>query len=60
MTASSDLDRVEDAGDAAKGERGRAERDDLAIVRRRVAPDDVDRIGRRVDVVERAIEIVEP
>jgi len=54
------FDGLEHAGDAAEGERGRAEADDLAIVRRGVAPDDVDRIGRGVGVVERAIEVLEP
>jgi hypothetical protein len=54
------FDGLEHAGDAAEGERGRAEADDLAIVRRGIAPDDVDRIGRGADVVERAIEVLEP
>ena len=54
------FDGLEPAGDAAEGERGRAEADDLAIVRRGIAPDDVDGIGRGVDVVERAIEVLEP
>ena len=54
------FDRLEDAGDATKGKRGRAERDYLAIIRRRIAPDDVDRISRGGDVVERAIEVFEP
>ena len=54
------FDRLEDAGDATKGKGGRAERDDFAIVRRRVAPDNVDRISRGGHVVERAIEVLEP
>ena len=54
------FDRLEHAGDTSEGERGRAEADDFAIVRRRVAPDDVDRIGGRVDVIEGSIEIFEP
>ena len=53
------FDRLEDAGDATKGKRGRAERDYLAIIRRRIAPDNVDRISRGSDVVERAIEVLE-
>jgi hypothetical protein len=53
------LDGVQDARDAAKRERRSAERHDLAVVRRRVAPDDVNRIGRGVDVVERAVKIVQ-
>ena len=53
------LDRVQDARDAAKRERCSAERDDLAVLRRRIAPDDVNRIGRRIDVVERAVKIVQ-
>jgi len=54
------FNRVEDARDAAECERCRAEPDNLSIIRRRVAPDDVHRIGRRVDVIERPVEIVEP
>jgi len=53
------LDRVQDARDAAKRERCSAERDDLAVLRRRVAPDDVNRIGRRIDVVERAVKVIQ-
>jgi len=53
------LDRVQDARDAAKRERRSAEPDDLAVLRRRVAPDDVNRIGCGVDVIERAVKIVE-
>ena len=52
------LDRVQDARDAAKRERCSAERDDLAVLRRRIAPDDVNRIGRRIDVVECPVEIL--
>ncbi len=54
------FDRLEDAGHTAERERRGAERDDLAIVRRRVAPDDVDGISRGGDVVKRAIEVFEP
>jgi len=53
------LDRVQDACDATKGERGGAESDDLAVLRRSVAPDDVNRVGRRVDVIERAVKIIQ-
>jgi len=53
------LDRVQHARDAAERQRRSAEPDDLAVLRRRVAPDDVNRIGRRVDVVERAVQIVQ-
>ena len=54
------LDRVQDTCDAAKGERGGAESDDFAVLRRSVTPDDVNRVGRRVDVVERAVKIIQP
>jgi len=54
------FDRLEDAGDATKGKRGRAERDDFAIIRRHVAPDNVHGIGSGVDVIKRSIEIFEP
>jgi hypothetical protein len=54
------LDGIQDAGDPAKGERRSAEPDHLPIVRRRVAPDDVNRVGRGVDVIEGAVQIVEP
>ena len=51
---------LEHAGDTAERQRGGAEADDLAVVRRRVAPDDVNRIGGGVYVIERPVEIVEP
>jgi len=54
------LDRVQDTCDAAKGQRRGAESDDFAVLRRSVAPDDVNRVGRRVDVVERAVKIIQP
>ena len=54
------LDRVQDACDPAKRERRGAEADDLAVFRRSVAPDDVNRIGRRVDVIECLVQILEP
>jgi hypothetical protein len=53
------LDGVQDARDAAKRECRGAEPDNLAVVRRREAPDDMNRIGGRVDVIERSIQIVE-
>jgi len=53
------LDRVQDARDAAKGERRSTEPDDLAILGRGVAPDEVNRIGRRVDVIECPVKILE-
>jgi hypothetical protein len=53
------LDGIEDARHTAKRERRRAEPDDLAVLRRRVSPDDVNRIGCGVDVIERAVKIVE-
>ena len=53
------FDRVQDARDAPKGERGGAESDDLAVLGRSVPADDVNRIGRRVDVIERPVEILE-
>jgi len=54
------FDGLEHAGDAAERQSRGAEGDDLAVVRRRVAPDDVNRIGRGVDVIERPVEILEP
>jgi hypothetical protein len=53
------FDRLKHAGHTPEGEGGGAEADDLAVVRRGVAPDDVDRIGGGVDVIERAVEVVE-
>lgn len=51
---------LEHARDPPEGERGGAEADDLAVVRRGVAPDDVNRIGRGLQVIERAVEVLEP
>ena len=54
------FDRLEDAGHPAERERRGAERDDLAIVWRHIAPDNVHGIGSGVDVIEGSIEVVEP
>ena len=54
------FDGIEHAGDAPEGERRSAEADDLAIVRRGVAPDDVNGIGGGVGVIEGAVELLEP
>ena len=59
MIASSALDRLQHARHAAERERGGAERDDLAVVVSRVAPDDLDRIGRRVRLVEARVQPIE-
>ena len=53
------FDRLKHAGHTSEGKGGGAEADDLAVVRRGVAPDDVDRVGGGVDVIEGSIEIVE-
>jgi hypothetical protein len=53
------LNRVEDARLAAERKGGRTETDDLAIVRRGEPPDDVHRIGGRVGVIERPVELVQ-
>ena len=54
------LDRLQHARHAAKRQRRRAEADDFAVLWRLVSSDDVDRVGGRGDVIERAIQIVEP
>jgi len=54
------FDGIENAGDAAESQRGSAETDDLTIVRRRVAPDDVNGVGGSVDVIEGPVEVLEP
>ena len=59
MTSSSDSIELQHAGDSAEREAGGAEADDLPILRVAVAADDVDRIGRRIRVIERAIETLE-
>jgi hypothetical protein len=53
------LDGVQYARNAAERERCGAEPDDLSVLRRRIAPDDMDRIGCGVDVIECPVEIVE-
>ena len=53
------LDRLQDARHPAEGERRRAEADDLAIVGPLVAPDDLNRIGRRIGIVELGVEPVQ-
>jgi hypothetical protein len=53
------FDRVQYAGDAAKRERRGAESDDLAVLRRPVASDDVNWIGRRINVIECPVQILE-
>ena len=53
------LDRLEDAGDAAERKRAGDEADDLAVVVALEASDDLNRIGRRVGVVEVGVELVE-
>jgi len=54
------LDRVQDACDPAERERRGAEADDFAVLRRSVAPDDMNWIGCRVDVIECLVQILEP
>ena len=58
-TASTPLDRLQHARDAAERERRRAEPDDFAIVGAREPPDDLNRIGRRIGVVEVRVQPVE-
>jgi len=53
------LDRLQHAQHAAEGERSRHETDDLAVVVLRVAPDDLNRVGRRVGIVEVGIKPIE-
>jgi hypothetical protein len=54
------FDRLQHAGDAAKGQRCGTEPDHLLIIGRAIAPHDVHGIGRRVGVIECPIEIVQP
>jgi hypothetical protein len=54
------LDRLQHAGHTAKRERRSAEADDFPVGWRFESSDDVYRIGGRGDVIERAIQIVEP
>ena len=53
------LDRLQHARDAAERERRRAEADDFAIVGALEAPDDVNRIGGRIWVVEIGVQPIE-
>ena len=50
------LDRVEHAGNPSKGQAGRAETDDFAVLCRAVAPNDVHGIAGRVQMIERVVE----
>ena len=54
------LHRLQHARHAPEGQRGGAEADDLAVLARRVPPHDVNRVERRVDVIERPVDGVEP
>ena len=54
------FDRLQHAGHAAKRERSGAEADDFPVRRRLESSDDVYGIGGGGDVIERAIQIVEP
>ena len=53
------LDRVQRAGDPSECQAGRAESDNLAILCRGITPDDVYGIAGGVQVIERAVEILE-
>ena len=53
------FDRLQHARDAAERQRRGAEADHLLVLRRRVAADDLDRIGGGVRVIETAVEILE-
>ena len=53
------LDRLQHARHAAEGERRRAERHHFPIVRARVPPDDLNRIGGRVRMVEVGVQAIE-
>jgi len=53
------LDRLKDAGDAPERERGRDERDHLAILGRGVPPNDMNRIGSRLGIIELGVQPVE-
>ena len=59
IAAQQRLDRLDHAGHAAERQRRRAESDHLAIVAIGISTDDVNRIGRRIDVIEGAIEVVQ-
>ena len=53
------LDRLQHARHAPERERRRDEADDLAVVVALEAPDDLNRIGRRIGMVEVGVEPVE-
>ncbi|OFV92361.1 MAG: hypothetical protein A3G76_09950 [Acidobacteria bacterium RIFCSPLOWO2_12_FULL_65_11] len=53
------LDRLQDARHASEGERRRAESHDLAIGRPLVPTHDLNRIGRRIGIVEALVQTVE-
>jgi len=53
------LDRLDDAGHPPEGERRRAKTHHLAIVGSREAPDDLNRIRRRIGVVELGVQPVQ-
>src|SRR5688572_10643937 len=54
------FDRVQHAGDPAKREAGGAEADDFPILGSAIAANEVDSIGGRIRVIERAVETLEP
>ena len=54
------FDRLDDARHTAEGESGGAERHHFTVGRIGEPPDQVHRVGRRLRVVERAIQLVEP
>jgi len=53
------LDRLQHAGDASEREGGGNEPDDLPIVVSSKSPDNLDRIGRGISVVEIGVQLVE-
>jgi len=53
------LDRLQDACDPSERKRRRDKRHDLAIVVAFIAPDDLNRVGRRVRIVEGRVQLVE-
>ncbi len=53
------LDRLQHAGHAPERQRGRHETDDFPVRGVVVTPDEVHRVGRRVDVIERLVERIE-
>jgi hypothetical protein len=59
MTASTALDRLQHARHASERQRAGDEPDDLTIVVALEPPDDVNRIGRRIRVVEVRVKLVE-